>query len=596
MNINEVYSKAYRYWMDEVAAASENILDPNLLSNTDIRCILGRTPSIPSQILHGRLSSCWPSARWRVSESKDCELSGRDETRGIYLRMKTSARVKVNLRRGNSDVQHDHVLIHNSQAHYFAVLVLAWAYILSARLVELQGTESSLLQYAEHHAPINAHEGKVDSHFLIDIGDVDQRVTRWFAAILAPQNSFRASIDFANDDPSWAPWSYCLLAENTYNITNMISDSSSTTVSEEAPLSSYEALQNLLQLCDYHDIGTSQVHAALATALLFPTHGFRGYEVSLLSSRISQQAAKTHTGITIQQDLDNFYEDLPTYIMLSCSCEVMNSLLCGAFWNPHLQSNLCSPWLQPLLDIRDSEQYTNNSDRFYTILAAACARRVPSIAYLFFGAAVSGLMPRILDQVIRGSPPVDPHAYAWMGIPQSFMDLPGESPYCKNHDDKEYILRSDCWRLRRLPPVVDDDLYYRRDPFSPWAPPGFGLLRNCPLRVQVHKHCSRHSWVYEGVRWTFEDGHILEGDMGRHEIKQHVSPDKDWGTIEANQSLEYPGDQQTSMDATMTTFRWVLDTGEGKPLENPYNSPWLSELEYDSEESEKILSSEYDST
>lgn len=578
-----------------MAAASEDILNPNFLSNADIRCTLGRTPSVPDQVLHGLLSSTCPSTKWRIAGSKNCEVSGQNETRSIYLRMETSSRIKINLRRGNPSVQNDNVLPHDGQSHYTAVLALAWAYILSARLVELQGTKKSLWQYTDHHAPINAHQSERVSDFEIDVGDVDRRATRWFAAILAPQYGFRASVDFTDDYPSWIPWSYSLTAENNYSISSKKSDSALRTISEEMPLSSYEALQNMVQFCDYHGLGTFQLHLALATALLFPTHSSLGHEVSLLSPTLLHQPAKPHTGIISQQDLVNLYEDLPAYIMLSCTGEVVNSLLCGVFWNPHSKGNLCSPWLQPLVDLKDSEHYKHDPGRFHCILAAICARRAPNIAYLSYAAAVSGLMSRILQQVISGQPPLDPLACAWTGIPQSFMDLAGEGPYFQGHDDKEYILRSDCWRLRRLPPVVDDDLHYMRDPFSPWVPPGFGLLSNCPLRVQVHKHCARHSRIYMSIRWTFEDGHMLEDDMVRDERKPHSCPDKDWGVLQAYEPLKYTGDQGTSINATRTTFNWVLVNGEGKPSEKPYDSPWLFGVGHDSEESENTISDDCDS-
>jgi len=42
--------------------------------------------------------------------------------------------------------------------------------------------------------------------------------------------------------------------------------------------------------------------------------------------------------------------------------------------------------------------------------------------------------------------------------------------------------------------------------------------------------------------------------------------------------------QDTSIDATIASFRWVLDNGEGAPPEAAYTDPWLSHLyESDSE-------------
>lgn len=78
------------------------------------------------------------------------------------------------------------------------------------------------------------------------------------------------------------------------------------------------------------------------------------------------------------------------------------------------------------------------------------------------------------------------------------MDVAGEGRYFEVCFSEEYIRRSDCWRLLKLPPTVDDDLYYSIGPFTPWEPAGYGLLKNCPVRVQVHKYCERHAFVYEG--------------------------------------------------------------------------------------------------
>lgn len=117
------------------------------------------------------------------------------------------------------------------------------SFILSARLVELQGTKASLLQYTKHQAPINAHQRDSISDFLIDVADVDRRATRWFAAILAPQYGFRTSVDITDDDLSCVPWSYSLLAENDYSISSRKFESAQRTMGEETPLSSYEALK-----------------------------------------------------------------------------------------------------------------------------------------------------------------------------------------------------------------------------------------------------------------------------------------------------------------------------------------------------------------
>lgn len=77
------------------------------------------------------------------------------------------------------------------------------------------------------------------------------------------------------------------------------------------------------------------------------------------------------------------------------------------------------------------------------------------------------------------------------------MDIAGEGKYYETYYSKTYIRRSDRWRLRKPPLIVDDNLHYRIGPFTPWEPPGYALLKNCPLRVQVYKDCDRYALVYK---------------------------------------------------------------------------------------------------
>ena len=50
------------------------------------------------------------------------------------------------------------------------------------------------------------------------------------------------------------------------------------------------------------------------------------------------------------------------------------------------------------------------------------ARRAPKLAFLSIGATISGLTSTILEQIKTGQPPLERHAYAWTGVPQSFKD------------------------------------------------------------------------------------------------------------------------------------------------------------------------------
>lgn len=542
---------------------------------------------MPSRKRYKRLShSRLPTSTWRVRGSKECEITGQAQQQPFEIRTRIALPNKVNI---NGEAFRtwptgEMYGVHHGQQ--LAVLTLAWSYILCARLIELQGGESSSLRYTEKHAFILQGNLPQVAPNSVDVGQADPKDVRWFAALLAPQQGFHAMMNTEVEHTTQAPWSYSLLNDGFYCIAT--SNESSRMLRDrslDSTLSSYEALQSLIKFCNYHDLGITQLHLALATALLFPTHHFNGQRPNLPYPSPAEKLIHARTQTIYPSVFNQLYEDLPKYTTLSCTGEVINAALCSSFWNAHVSSNLCSPWLQPLMDLRNSETYQRDPARFNEILAMISAHRVPAIACLYIGAAVSGLLPKILDHALSGQPPLDPHAFAWLGIPQSFMDLGGKGPYSVVQAGREYIRRSDCWRLRRLPPAVEDDLYYTRDPFTPWAPPGLGLLRNSPLRVQVHKDCERHTMTYEGVTWVLEDGELLKGDVGSDMLVPRVDPDAQWDQIARSNVVKYTGDQEMSIDATITAFRWVLCQGEGKPPEAAYTDSWLRGIDTDSEES-----------
>ena len=359
-------------------------------------------------------------------------------------------------------------------------------------------------------------------------------------------------------------------------------------MSDNTPLTSYQALQSLIDFGNRCGVSSHQLHAALATALLFPTLNHLRVDPAL--PRPAAGRPKSHPGKLGDEVLDQLFDELPYYITLSCGGDVINSSLCGVFWNPHIPSNLASPWLQPLLDLEKTKACQSAPGRYNEILAVISARRAPNIAYLSVGAAISGLTSKILEQVVTGQPPLERHAFAWTGVPQSFMDLAGEGEYYETHSSRSYIRRSDCWRLRKLPPIVDDDLHYVAGPFMPWAPPGYGLLKNCPLRVQVHKHCERHALAYEGSEWCFSNELALEGDLGRDIATPHISQDRPFGRPDVAPDLQFYGNESTSIEATRASFRWVLDNGEGKSPEEAYKDEWLLSIGDEDSESDEISS------
>ena len=541
--------------------------------------MLGRVPPIPDRTSYGLVESFPLESKWHITGSKDCEASGKAmQFPSVQLRLLIRAPTKVTLRGDSFRAWTE--CEGNDQPNLLAVLVPAWSYILSARLVELQGQDGSRIVYTKTTAPLYQSD-EIVSSFPLDVGDVDPRIIRWFTAVLAPGRGFRVALLQENKYSHYAPWEISLVAPESRFSIRCRQGRRNLDMSGHTPLTSHEALRSLIGLCNRHGVSKNQLHAALATALLLPTHNYLNLDPTLPFPRAPNSGFRPAK--LCKKDPDQLFNDLPYYITLSCGGEIINSSLCGVFWNPLVPSNLASPWLQPLWDLKQMSGVQDAPGQYAEVIALMCARRAPNIAFLSIGAAISGLTSTILSQVSTGQPPLERHAYAWTGVPQSFMDIAGEGRYYEMCSSTAYIRRSDCWRLRKLPPVVDDDLHYGIGPFTPWEPPGYALLKNCPLRVQAHKDCDRHTVTYNGSTWRFQDGCKLDANMGRDLVNPHVFP-KPLSERELSHNLRILDNEDTSIDATIASFRWVLDNGEGSPPEDAYKDLWLRTIfENDSE-------------
>jgi hypothetical protein len=154
--------------------------------------------------------------------------------------------------------------------------------------------------------------------------------------------------------------------------------------------------------------------------------------------------------------------------------------------------------LHPVLEeIPKASGIREKPGRYYEMIAIMCGKRRPYLSGLWIGAAPSGLVPKALESIRSGTPPLDPNGFSWTSSPQSFMDLPGLGPYFhRDASGNQAIRRDDAWRLLYLPTPEYDGLYYNSLPFSPWPPVGLTVEKNCARRVRAHRSYPRHRLAY----------------------------------------------------------------------------------------------------
>jgi len=207
-------------------------------------------------------------SKWHITGYKNCEASGKPiQIPPVQLRLLVRAPTNVTLR-GNSFRAWTEFK-GNDQPNLLVIMVLAWSYILSARLMELQGRNGSQMFYTQTTAPLYQGD-EIVSSFPLDVGDVDSRTVRWFTAVLAPGRGFRVALLQGNTYSHYAPWEISLVTPGSPFSIRCGEGRRNLEMSGHTPLTSHEALRSLIGLCNRHGVSYHQLHAVLATALLLP--------------------------------------------------------------------------------------------------------------------------------------------------------------------------------------------------------------------------------------------------------------------------------------------------------------------------------------
>jgi len=596
--LDSATNEARKYWYSLADEAIAHLGNGNPLETIIAQDILCKVPALPSRqlglyevlvsdsgtkaILTAASSTMRPTETERCSalgitkEVQSALLIGVQSPIACHLTGVRFGQLGVNGRDGRK------------LPNFTGILSLAWAYILSRRLIELQQQQGAEVSYTgstaswQHHDVIDRRTEDASS-IEIDIGKVDESTARWWAAILAPGQGWKVSVLKKEGEVYYSPWSLSLDKGADFTVVWQDVGSHALASAICSPPSSQTALRLLAEFCSLHD-SKEQFFAAFFAALTFPTHkqldATATIELPLPIVAQSQVVPPSE-----KQSLNEYFSlsnDIPFFISLSCNHSIVMSSLCGSFWEPNIPCNLVSPWLHPVLEeIPKASKISEKPGRYHEIIALMCGKRRPRLSALWIGAAISGLVPRVLEFVRGGTPPLDPNGFAWTGSPHSFMDLPGLGPYFpRDISGNNYIRRVDAWRLLYLPVLEDDGLYYNSLPFSPWPPVGKTVEKNCVLRIRAHESCPRHRLAYAHWTWQLQDGSCLNDvgfspdDTAHCQQTSHVQSQR-------NGSLQYPNiplslSQDASREASLEIFRWVLANHEGRPPEPIYNDEWIA--------------------
>lgn len=594
---DEALAKSRKYW-HLIGSVAHALQDHGLLPEyTDPRLSLRRVPKFQAQPKDYHCSPQFYSRRnliakassvWKVTDHGECDGLKKEVVKDAYIKFASGASVPVKL-----DGEVFATWIGTTEeaptdSNYISILTLGWCYILSARLIELQG-KGATLRYTESQAGFDG-DSTLDytKTSCVDLGEVDDDIARWWSAILAPNQGWKAVVMFKNyvkDKGHFehvTPWSVSRKCATSFFIKHKYPPSDSVFT----PLSANKAFEALSEFALSHGVG-SQFSIALATALMIPLNDYWRIAAHLPAPRTKERQTNLSSSIdSMPLSWKGYMEDIDYYISLSCHVEMMYAALCGSFWEPEVPCNLVSPWLHPVLNevISSPESMTACEQELLGLISAI---RRPSIAALSIGAIITGLGPKILHSVEAGHPDLNQYAYPWIGSPVCFMDFTGTGPYtCEN---PEFISRQDVWRLLHLQTTDLDDFQYTMRPFSGgWAPCGISPTKNCDLQVASHLNCPRHEYQYDHWTWITKDGTTVD-DYGASRDLSTPMPGAIFEIVDtmSHKSFEHKKldpDQEASENATFQAFIWFLNSGNGAPQEKVWEDEWVNHLLEDQDE------------
>lgn len=553
-----------------------------------LRSLLGRVPSFPSSSLqaHEKISTLryhhstlgvriGGTSTWRTSLG-ECNLPPKIISHELLCGVSNSM--------GFSFAEHSRFMDwpgvqegdeQITEGNHLTILLLAWAYILSARWIELQSPQTlhgspplggiyySDLQAARLRNGEDIPAGTIG----IDIGEKGAQAARWWAAILAPGEGWCAVIEL-QDVIYRSPWSAHIVSTQILQLRNADVGCVPHEQSEVTP-SSDEALSHLQEYCEYHGI-SSQCIPALAASLFLPwKNSDAGVSAVLPLPRPCRKprSKPSPSSVRFQRILQDESRLLPYYMTLSCNIWGLRALLSGSFFDPAVSCNLVSPWIQPIFEIIDPIIARGE----YTSLATLMGTRQPTLAALWLGAIILGMEKTVLQSVRNGLFAVEPHAAAWTGTVHSFINLIPQKTCIVGNDE---ISRPDECRLLYLTGSES----YQKAPVCPWKPFGTTPLHVTDLDVQQHAKCTRHCLLYTSWCWDTDNG-LSREDRGFVEtsiVDQCGATSADFDIASAlTQKEDSLRSDSLSQVASRSVFGWLRIDGHPPREKDIFTHDWF---------------------
>ncbi|GAP91693.1 putative immunoglobulin variable region used by the ITC63b heavy chain [Rosellinia necatrix] len=449
---------------------------------------------------------------------------------------------------------------------HLTVLVLAWAYVLSARWAEII-SQASGPEYLESLAPWEETTVRDDQNnnapsIVIDIGNANHNAARWWSAVLAPGRGWKVSATHKNSRLA-SPWSLTLDPRIRFVLAG---EASTTDFMPSLPATFTDAIGYIEDYVALHN-ASRQNQVAFATALLLPLANLDDRKVVLPVPQTSH--TKSSEGPLSQTPIwGNDLRQFDRLLTLSCNAHGMRAILGSVFYEPNIPSHVCGAWLQGTLALLQSD-FARDPD----VLARMFFLRSPHLACLWLGGIVSGAHAPFVRNAdaLLGFNRIDLHAAAWTETLHSFI----QEPVSRLPADATSISRADECRLMYL----SDETHRDIPPIFPYPPLGDIPLHDTDLGVRAHAHCpGTHGLMYSSIAWPCENGR-KEIQAAPRLLLAGCEPDADAAPDEAPIAINYDRldrEMDESEPVTRNIFCWMRDA-DGFPVSERdiYRHEWI---------------------
>lgn len=497
-----MYDRGYQTWaaLWQMAAADNRLQYP--LSK--LCSVFPNHPYFPENLIVDTSFSNTATVRgrttWRTSRGP-CDLSSFQDEMVLHVASNCPTTIVFSDGPYPTTSFLNHVV---REGTHVPILVLAWAYILSARWAELI-PGAVISDYSSDQVQLNPSNGlhgleDDENHVVVDIGDVDDASARWWTAVLAADGGWDASIRSDTGVLLCSPWSIRTQPGPIFTISANIRPCSAIEKSRSASFST--AVRYLSEYCYRHDIA-DQSQAALAAALLIPVAKFDNRRIKLPVPLLPGKATRNQEKPQVLPSWDVEPQQLNRLLTLSCNARGVKALLNSIFFEPDVACNICGAWLQGSFAFLDSDK--SGDPR---ILLRTFMKRDPELGFLWLGAFITGAEERCLQEARMGWWKVDISAAAWTGTHASFI----QEPITKAAPDAQEISRADECRLMYLSHEPDHTV----PPLFPFAPFGCTAMEDTSLDVRRHARCSApHGLEYSYFTWDCQGGKKAEQGRNR---------------------------------------------------------------------------------